>query len=166
MGVLHRFLPPAHVMWLGLVPQLLPGEGVKKRKGGCWWVRGWMEKILNARVSAACLHGFHDCSLISFHHWNIQELESFWLMSQLRIQNLWAGRRDVGTLSDCTVLRCPWARYKPPKCYRWYYSLWHLSHSDCLVENRDWWRMLLLLLEISPNLQQKWSREFSHPFEI
>lgn len=135
MGVQHRFLPPAHVMWLGLVPQLLPGEGVKRKKGGCWLVRSGMEKILNARVSAACLHGVHDCSLISFHHWNIQELKSFWLTTQLRIQNLWAAWRGVGTLSDYTVLRCPWARYKTPKCYRWYFI-----HSDTSLTVIAWWK--------------------------
>lgn len=31
MDVPHRFPPPAHVMWLGLVPQLLPGGG--RREG-------------------------------------------------------------------------------------------------------------------------------------
>lgn len=132
MDVPHRFLPPANVMWLGLVPQLLPrkggGGGVKRWEEGCWWVRGWMEKIMNACISTAYVHLMFfimDCSLFSFHHWNIQELEGFWLKSQLRIQNSWASRRGVGTLSECTVLRCPWARYRTPKCYPG-----HLIHSD------------------------------------
>lgn len=93
MYVPHRFLPPAHVMWLGLVPQLLPWEGVKRRKrGGCWWMRGWIEE----KCECLCIYCWFKCSV--FHDIDfrlvfiigIQELEGFWLKSQLWIKNLWA----------------------------------------------------------------------------
>lgn len=51
MDVPHRFLPPAHVMWFGVTPQLLPPmRGMERTRGGVGWVRGWMEQISEANV--------------------------------------------------------------------------------------------------------------------
>lgn len=108
------------------------GGGVKRWEEGCWWVRGWMEKIMNACILTAHVHLMFfiiDCSLLSFHHWNIQELEGFWLKSQLRIQNLWASRRGVRMHSAGVPLS---KVQNPQMLSRSSYSLWHFSHNDCM----------------------------------
>lgn len=137
--------------------------GLKRRKGGCWWVRGWMERILNA-----CLH------FMVF-------IIAVWLFSSLKYSGTGGFLAEVPVVDpklvgclercvrECRVLRCPWARYRTPKCYGWYFI--HSDTSPTMIDSNfhiwDWCRMLLLfLLEILPNFQQKWWREFSHPFKI